>query len=963
MVSGSSSASGGSAELPTITVVAGASSETVAETSLPTGSAVGRYVVLEELGSGGMGVVYAAYDPELHRKIALKLLRSGKSDESARLVREGQAMAQLAHPNVITIYEVGSVGENVFIAMELVEGKTARTWQREARRHWRDVVQVFVQAARGLAAAHCAGLVHRDVKPGNILIGDDGRVRVLDFGLAYAPVNASEGGHEGVEQTISSLGSDASSDTLSGPLTQTGKVMGTPAYMSPQQHAGRPTDPRSDQYSFCIALFEALYGQRPFVGDTANELKRRKWTGEISSPVAEVRVPGWLHRAVLRGLSLDPDKRWPSMEALIEQLERDPGRRRARLGGAALLGVGLIAGGVGLQSVGADTCSRSDEELVGVWDAERGAEVEAAIRGTGVVYAKTTWERVERGLEAYAASWVAAHRAACEATARHEQSSTMADRRVACLDRRRDELRATVGVLAQTDAASIKSAVSAVGNLRDVERCSDPAYLMASVAPPAAPDIARRVEEIRSALADADALDAAGRWEEGLVVARPLAEQAEATGYGPLIAEVAYRQGRLEERAGSFEDARRSLSKAYFTALGVGDDRTAVVAAAALVIVTSDKLARPEDAEQWAQHAYAELRRVGTDLELEAALSHAVAMSASARGDLETTLKHNVAAYEKLVQAFGPRDPAVARMMNNLGTTYSDLGRPEEALPYYERALEVWQDEFGGDHPNVATALVNIGVVKESLGDPEQARENYERALAIWEAGLGPDHPNVGSVLNNLAALVHDEGDLQGALDYHLRAAPIIREAYPADHPMVAMSLLNVGSVNEELGKLEVALSHYERARPIVEKALDPAHPFRAGALSHSARALRKLGRADESFARYGELLALGAEVPGELPDIEGEAHLRMGELRLEAGEPEQAIAHLEAAVAVYTEAGAEEHGFDLAVATFALARALRAEADDTEPAVSLARRARELFEASEDLESVAQVDAWLDEG
>ena len=242
----------------------------------------------------------------------------------------------------------------------------------------------------------------------------------------------------------------------------------------------------------------------------------------------------------------------------------------------------------------------------------------------------------------------------------------------------------------------------------------------------------------------------------------------------------------------------------------------------------------------------------------------------------------------------------------------------------------------------------------------DEARENYERALAIWEAGLGPDHPNVGSVLNNLAALVHDTGDLQGALDYHLRAAPIIRKSYPPDHPMVAMSMLNVGSVYEELGKLEVALDHYERAMPIVEKAVEPEHPFRAGALSHSGRALRKLGRTDDALARYQELLALGSQVPGEIPMIEGEAHLRLGQLRLEAGEPALATEHLEEAIAVYTEAGPEARVSDLAGAKFALARALRSLEKDAGRGRALARQARELFVGDEDAESVAKIDAWL---
>jgi tetratricopeptide (TPR) repeat protein/predicted Ser/Thr protein kinase len=874
---------------------------------LTAGSSVDRYVVLEELGTGGMGVVYAAYDPELHRKVALKLLRSSRQSEANRLLREAQAMAQLSHPNVITIYEVGTFEDQIFIAMEFVEGATMRDWLRERSRTWQEVLEMFVQGGRGLAAAHSVGLVHRDVKPGNMFVGVDGRVRMLDFGLAYAPVagaatNAAEGSDPDDIKTHSSHDSGAS-DTLTGQLTETGKVMGTPAYMSPQQHVGRPTDPRSDQYSFCVALFEGLYGHRPFTGETADELKRRKWTSRIQGPSADSSVPKWVHRVVMRGLALNPEKRWADMEALLEQLGRDGGkvRRRWALG---VLGVGAVAAGLFMaRGEQATICAGGEERLAGVWDLDRRGAVHEALAATGVPYAAATWTNIEARLDAYTSAWVDEHRATCEVSARREQSSNMLDRRMACLDRRLDEVRALTSVLIQADAESIPKAVTAASELTPVERCADAAVLMAAAAPPTDATVAARVAAARGRLADAAALDEAGKYEVGLETVRPLVGEAEEIDYAPLKAEVAYRQGRLLDQAGEYEGSREALSRAYFTALGAGDDRLATSAAAALIVVTGAKLARAEEADTWGHHARAELERVGSDVELEASLSHALAMSTATRGDYEEALEHALAALSKLEQAYGPDDLRVARMLNNAGTAYDDLGRHEEALAHYQRALGIWEREFGTHHPNVGAALMNIGVVLEANDEPERAREHYERALEIWEASLGPEHPNVGMLLNNLAALVDDAGEPEKALAYHERAHPILRAHFRPEHPLIPMSLLNMGSVHERLGRPETALAQYEEAHRLVEGSVEADHPYRRGALDRAGNVLVELGRLDEARAKYEQLLALGTLVEGEHPDIEGRAEQQLGAIALRQGRAVEARSHLERARAIFVSA------------------------------------------------------------
>ena len=305
-------------------------------------SKIGRFSIVRELGAGGMGVVYVAFDEQLDRKVAVKLLRGAKSSSDARrrLEREAQAMARLSHPNVVAVHDVGDFEGQLFVAMEFVEGQDLRGWLKAERRGVRAIVEVFCQAGEGLAAAHAAGIVHRDFKPDNVLVGADGRVRVADFGLAHAFDAAASVDTSEVEAS----GSHRSLDIA---LTRTGAIMGTPAYMPPEQYAGQRTDARSDQFSFCVALWEGLYGKRPFSGHTVPALCRAISDGRIDPPPVDSEVPAWLSEVVRRGLSPEPDARWPSMRALLDAISRDPIARRRRLlarfglGGASLA---LIAG-------------------------------------------------------------------------------------------------------------------------------------------------------------------------------------------------------------------------------------------------------------------------------------------------------------------------------------------------------------------------------------------------------------------------------------------------------------------------------------------------------------------------------------------------------------------------------------------------------------------------------------------
>ena len=282
---------------------------------LQSGAEIGRYVVLSRIGHGGMGIVYEAHDPDLDRRVALKFLLAGErvgSEGSARLLREAQSLAQLSHPNVVAVHDVGMIGDRVWIAMEFLDGPNLAKWVHEKQRKWKDILPVFLQAGAGLQAAHAAGFVHRDFKPENVMFGRDGRVRVVDFGLAR------DAKPQGGDQTKESLTEALPVDHR---LTMTGALLGTPRYMAKEQWNGAQADAKSDQFSFCVSLWEAVYGEPPFTGATIPELMLNVQQGRMKAVTSKANAPGWIKAALLRGLRTNPSERWPSMEALLVALQ------------------------------------------------------------------------------------------------------------------------------------------------------------------------------------------------------------------------------------------------------------------------------------------------------------------------------------------------------------------------------------------------------------------------------------------------------------------------------------------------------------------------------------------------------------------------------------------------------------------------------------------------------------------
>ncbi|MBL4684466.1 MAG: serine/threonine protein kinase, partial [Nannocystaceae bacterium] len=362
---------------------------------------IGRYEVNQALGEGGMGVVYSAWDPSLGRHVALKLLSQGASGNDRRrrrMVREAQALAKLSHPNVVQVYEVGQHDDDVFVAMELVEGPSLCEWLQHAERSVREIEAVFVQAGRGLSAAHRADLVHRDFKPANVIVGTDGRVRVVDFGLAY-----------GVGLTTESA-DPVSSSAAADRLTRTGAVMGTPAYMAPEQFRGGPADARADQFSFCVALFEALSGFRPYR------------PAELRDDPSQAEVSGWrsIPRSwrgpLTRGLQIAPSQRWPDIDSLLAVLQRRRvWQRRAPW---------LLAGGLGLATWAPSSPSIGPCDALPLgprgWNEGRVRRIGRAFASTKAPFASDVWATARGSIDNFAVTWTETRKAVCRQEPRIE---------------------------------------------------------------------------------------------------------------------------------------------------------------------------------------------------------------------------------------------------------------------------------------------------------------------------------------------------------------------------------------------------------------------------------------------------------------------------------------------------------------------------------------------------------------
>jgi tetratricopeptide (TPR) repeat protein/predicted Ser/Thr protein kinase len=715
---------------------------------LAPGDTLGRYNILELLGEGGMGMVYGAYDPDLDRKVAIKILRSSAGEGSAsdaaraRLLREARAMAKLNHANVITVYEVGTVGKRDFVAMEFVDGSTLADWLGAGGRDWGEVVSVFHQAGKGLAAAHRAGMIHRDFKPANVLLSKDGRVLVTDFGLARStdlPV-APSGKRARADAAV------ALAATMSPSLdaiTQTGALLGTPAYMAPEQHDGGVADHRSDQYSFSVALYEGLYGQRPFSATTLEELRLLVIAGSIPDEPKGSDVPAPIRRAVLRGLSVVPEERFLSMNQLIAALSRDPRARVRRLAFVGVAATALIAAAVagtfagrGSAKQAATPCSASGSAFDGVWDQSTKNSLREAFSATGGTVGDPAFESLSGALDDYRTGWVAMHIDTCKSENSREDEEAF-HLRMGCLIDQRNQVRALTEVFAAADARAVENAVEVANGLPDVSMCGDLVALRTGLPAPKDEPTRLAVEQLRAKLAEADALRKAWQLDQARRVAEDAQQRAVEIGYKPVEAEALFHLGRVNADSNKASSARAALNRALLIALEHGHDEIHARALVALTELESSFSSDTDKARELAVRAGAALERYDRDPTLQARLyvvNGAVAVAEKNYDEALALFQKALAVYQR---DKGGNPIEAVEVMTAMATVIKKQGNTIHALEMSRQGLATLEEYVGRGHPAVAPQLEVIGQLLRENGQFVEAREHFERARNFWTSPRG----------------------------------------------------------------------------------------------------------------------------------------------------------------------------------------------------------------------------------
>lgn len=757
-----------------------------------------RYRVDDRLGRGGVGVVYRGWDEELDRPVAIKVLRpdrtAKKTDESVdlatRLRQESMALAALSHPNVVAVYDVVEGPGGVGIVMEMIDGVDLRSWLRESEPSIEEVLGVYAQAGRGLDAAHAEGFVHRDFKPGNVMLGADGRVRVLDFGLARLvaaePMGMSR--HSGQHVVLPRALATGSS------FTDHGAVMGTPAYMAPEQIEGGHLDARSDQFSFCVALYEALSRRRPFEGPSLRERKRAIAEGAPPLLVGSRR----LRDAVGKGLARDPDQRHPSMRELIAVLEAElrPSSGRRWLAGVGIVGVSAA---VGLSMSGPDrtTCA-ADDPRTSSWTDGRRSALAASFLAVDAPFVGSAWSSAEAEVDAYVERWVRERDAVCNA-------ETPDPVRTRCLAQVHARFDAALDVFAKADADVVEHAVAVLRGLPDPAECE----------PAAAERFAD--DELAAVNAHAIALADTRHYEDALAEGRKLLAMATARDNAAYQALGLLRVGLILEEMGAYEDAAAHLQDAYFAALRVDDVRAAVEAALAAGSAVGMGVRRVEEGRTWIRHARTTIERLERREILTAraaTIEGGILMMGGKRDEGLALLEESYAIY---VEVRGENDPDTVNVLNNIGLAYQELGRFDEALAKHQRALEIFTALMGPEHPSVAHANHAIAATLSALNRPDEAIEKYRLSIEIWEKRLAPEHPTVAMAHYNIGYIHQMEDRSKEALKVYLHAIGLLEQSLGRDHFNTAMAVHNAGSVHHDLAELEQAQALLERSLAVFE--------------------------------------------------------------------------------------------------------------------------------------------------
>ncbi len=817
---------------------------------------IGRYQIERRIGAGGMGEVYLARDTELGRKVAIKRVLANSTSQTTaghqeRLRREARALARLSHPNVVHVYEYGEHEGRTFVAMEYVDGQNLGAWLAEDQHTWPAVLAKFLAAGRGLAAVHEAGLVHRDFKPDNVLLSADGRVLVADFGV----VLAGEDRRPNAGAELHLLGTDVLTSV-------TGTILGTIRFMSLEQLSANEVDARSDQFSYCVALYEALWGKPPFSLASSVARLTDLEIGEPTIPSSRdgLRPPARLWRVIRRGLSRDPAARWPDMTALLEALEGVTRRRRrlAWLGSATAIVTLVVGGLVFAQTRELDPCGAIERELDGVWDEQRRSQLETSSIGLDVSHAADSRERVFAGLDRWSALWVGERERVCRASAEQQIEPEFARLQGACLTRQRQQVEDLVDLLGQpgTDGDALANAVDAVADLPLASACADELSLL-GVEPPAE-GIADEVEVLRRDVGRAHELRLLGRVDEGLTLAEQTERAARELGYGPLLAEALAELAKAELAAGSLQQGVERMQEAIDRAEVSHHDSLAANLWLELTMISFTEFDDAEVGAWQLRRAEVANRRSGISPRASARIEFAHGQLAELRGDdtraergyraaiaeadLDETTRLDRPSYlSNLARIVAKRDPKeaiilfrsaaesteaqyglwhpqTAHYLSDLALALEDSNPgSDEIVELLERAVAIWTRSHRRPHPSLAKAEMLLGLKALRRQDLEQAEAHARRSANIQAKVLPAKHHDRGETANLLAVIHSVRGHHQQALEQFLVALAIAEPAYGLDDERVQQIRSNLVSTQLALGKLDDAAEGLAVLLPHVE--------------------------------------------------------------------------------------------------------------------------------------------------
>jgi hypothetical protein len=911
-----------------------------------TATRIDRYIVISELGAGAMGRVFLASDPELDRRVAIKLLRhvDMHGEHDARLRREAQALARVAHPNVAAIFDVGELDDHLFLAMEYVPGGTLKAWLAAAPRSWREIVRVFEGAARGLAAVHACGLVHRDFKPDNVLLDDRGAAKVTDFGLVSIdergspPRGSIAEARCGVVEAERSSGL-ADSDPVDS-LTATGAVLGTPAYMAPEQLAGGVVDARSDQFGFCVALYEALQGERPFQGATVAEIKRAYETTPKRGA-----LPRWLHRLLVRGLAITPAARFASMDELAIALS--PARRtRRRLAGAGAAGIVLAGATIAFAATRthAAACTGATD-LDSVWNPAARQRLDQAFASTRAPFAADVSRSVTGVLDRYAARWRVSYTEVCEATrVRGTQSVAMMDRRTSCLASREHELATLVDVLDHATPAVAEHALDLAALLPAVERCDDPA------AAPAGDPMVRGVRSVAEATrVRAEAAMDVGQFAEAERETRELAAAAAMLHDPALAIQAELVRAKLEASESKQVDAAATYERAIADADRNHDDFDRAWAWAKRVHVLADA-GKVADAEAEIPLAQAAVDRAGATPDLAELWDTARATVLYLRGHIEPA---NKLYSDAIARARARSDRrSISELLHANAIAIADTSDPAHSLALETESLALATELYGPRHPQIA---VREREISHLLGmehkDPE-ALAKIQDAYAILLGAYGPDDAKTAVAEISMAHALHHAGRLVDARTHASHALATLRAQTGDQHYYVADALRALALIERAAKNFKKALAYQKEAHAILEANLGPDTDGLIASFQTLAELDRDLAKPRDAETDLRAGLAIGERTAPHNPQL-GLLYAELGELRVEAHDGRAAVPLYQRAIAQL--AGSAAHPQDLAFARLDLAH-VEADLGAWHEARELALAAKPGLEAPEDLAGAQQV-------